>query len=626
VRYQDDRGERSAKARVLTLAVILLLGVVALRLFHLQILQAERLREISDNNRIRTEYIPALRGRILDRNGEVLADNTPSFTAVLDPLLSDYRESPEKLDATVRALSALLGIDAERAIAKVEARMYRAPLGVRIKGNLTDREVAGIEEAAADLPGVRVEARPQRRYPNATLAAHLLGTVGEVTERELRESPGRYRVGDFVGRTGVEARYDDVLRGKDGVRQTQVDALGRRVGLFGGIEKIPPRAGRDLKLALDLDLQRFVEQALAQYPRGCAVVVDVTDGGVLALASRPSFDPNLFARGLTPQEWRELGEDSGHPLLNRCIQARYPPGSTFKLLTAMAALEEGVVDPADRPVNCVGYYVLGNRKYGCWKVGGHGRVDMNQAIAQSCSSYFFHLGKLLGVEGVSRWAFRLGFPGKTGVDLPGESECFAPDSDWYDERYGPGGWTQGLALNLAIGQGELLATPLKLVTLAMAIGGRGRWPTPRVVLDAPVKWNSWDISQSTLDVVRRGMFEVVQGKRGSGRQAFVPGIAVGGKTGTAQNPHGDDHSIFVGFAPWDDPVVAVAVYLENAGHGGQHAAPLAGEILRFYFGRPVADTEPVPGVEAADEAESAATGAGPEEPRPGALRTVGGAE
>jgi penicillin-binding protein 2 len=432
---------------------------------------------------------------------------------------------------------------------------------------------------------VRIEARPQRRYPNGEMACHLLGTVGEVTEEEIRERGVEYKAGDFAGRRGVEKEYESHLRGQDGRRQTQVDALGRKVGLFGGIEKVPATPGLDLRLTLDIELQRFVEDTLSAYSRGAVVVVDVKSGGVLALASAPAFDPNAFSRGLTHDEWKSLEMDDRFPLINRCTQATYPPGSTFKLLTAIAALEEGVITPEEKPVNCVGYYVLGVRRFGCWKKSGHGRLDMNQALAQSCSSYFYHLGRLLGVERLTSWAKRLGFMSPTGIDLPVERRNFVPGAEWYDQKYGPGGWTQGLALNLAIGQGELLATPLKLSTLAMALAGSGRWIPPHVTGASLGEEKFWEVSQRTIDVVRAGMFQTVQGEHGSGRLAAVDGVTVGGKTGTAQNPHGDDHSIFIGFAPWDNPQVAISVYLENAGHGGRRAAPLAGAVLDFYFHR-----------------------------------------
>jgi penicillin-binding protein 2 len=583
VRRRYERGDRREKTAVLMLAVALVLAVVTVRLVHLQVIQAERLKEISNNNRLRTDTIPALRGRILDREGRVLADNMPSYCLILDTLISEYRESPGSLAGTIYALSLLLGEDVDRLRKTVEEGWFRSPLGVRLESGLTDREVAAVEENARRLPGVRIEARPRRSYPNGELACHLLGTVGEVTEDEVGSGSAKYKAGDFAGRRGVEREYESTLRGTDGWRQTQVDALGRKVGLFGGMDMERAKPGQDLSLSLDLDLQRFVEDTLRAFPRGAVAVADMKTGGILAMASRPSFDPNAFSRGLTRAQWRALEADESYPLLDRCTQATYPPGSTFKLVTAIATLEEGLISPKDRPVFCGGYYVLGDRRYGCWKQTGHGRLDMTEAIAQSCSSYFYHLGRMLGVERICRWAKRLGFDKPTEIDLPVERQSFVPGPDWYDEKYGKNGWGPGLALNLAIGQGELLATPLKLMTLAMAVGGRGRWPAPHVCAGAAPEWRSWDISQSAIDVVRAGMYEVVQGEHGTGRRAAVKGIAVGGKTGTAQNPHGEDHSIFVGFAPFEDPEIAIVVYLENAGHGGQNAAPLAGSVMRYYF-------------------------------------------
>lgn len=602
------------------LAVAVVLAVVIVRLVHLQVIQAERLREVSDNNRLRTETIPALRGRILDREGRVLADNRPSYCLILDTLISEYRESPGNLAGTVYLLASLLGKDVDRYRKSIEEGWFRSPLGVRLESGLTDREVAIVEENSRRLPGVRIEARPRRSYPNGELACHLLGTVGEVTEEEINGGPdSKYRSGDFVGRRGVEREYESTLRGVDGWRQTQVDALGRKVGLLGGMQSERAEPGQDLSLTLDLELQRFVEDTLSAYRRGAVAVVDMKTGGILAMASRPAFDPNSFAQGLTRAQWRSLEADENYPLLDRCTQATYPPGSTFKLVTAIGTLEDGLMSPKDKPVFCGGYYVLGDRRYGCWKETGHGRLNMTEAIAQSCSSYFYNLGRLLGVERLSYWAQRLGFDRPTDIDLPVERCSFVPTPEWYDNKYGKRGWGPGLALNLAIGQGELLATPLKLLTLGMAIGGRGRWPAPHVIAGPPAEWRSWDISQSTLDVVREGMYAVVQGEHGTGRRAAVKGVAVGGKTGTAQNPHGEDHAIFVGFAPFDDPDIAIVVYLENAGHGGQYAAPLAGSVLRYCF-----ETHGA-GLASADSSPAIPAGAGEPEPYadPGRLFLAG---
>ncbi len=585
-----ERGNREAKASILLIALALILVVVTIRLLHLQVVKSDRLREISENNRLRTEAIPALRGRLLDRNGKVLADNTPSFSVVVDPLISEYRKHPEKLEATAEALARLIEEDPARLLETVKEKAFKSPLGVKLAGNLKPYEIAAIEESSSRLPGVRIEVRPRRHYPHKELACHLLGTVGEVAGDEIGgDSDTGYVAGDFVGRRGIERQYETHLRGEDGRRQTQVDALGRRSGLYGGLEKEPALPGEDLHLTLDLELQRFVEDTLSAYRRGAVVVIEMETGGVLAMASMPPFDPNAFSRGLTRDEWKGLENDEDYPLINRCTQARYPPGSTFKLLTAIAALEEGLISPEEKPVYCGGYYVLGNRRFGCWKETGHGRLGMREAIAQSCSSYFFNLGRLIGVEKLCSWAKHLGLDDVTGIDLPAEMDNFAPDTEWFDSRYGVDGWGPGLALNLAIGQGELLVTPLKLATIAMAVGGRGRWPIPHVVEGPPAGWGEWYISRSALEVVREGMFRCVQGEHGTGRLAAVEGVTVGGKTGTAQNPHGGDHSIFIGFAPWSKPTVALAVYLENAGHGGREAAPLAGAVLNHYFDRLAGD-------------------------------------
>ena len=583
--HRDATGEKSTKAHTLLVLALLALALVTGRLFHLQVIQAENLRKASENNRLRSEHVPALRGRILDREGRVLADNRPSFWCMIDPLASEYLKDPAELDRTLDALSILLGEDREWLANKVERERFSAPLGLTLKGDLSDLEVASIEERSGELPGVWIEAKPIRHYPHGTLAAHVLGCVGEVTAEEVGGAKkGGYKPGDFIGRGGIEEQMEPHLRGVNGRKCAEVNALGIRVDPASSEERAA-EPGEDLVLALDLDLQRWVERELNAYPAGAVVVVRIDDGGMVAMASNPSFDPNKFARGLSRQEWKALEGDKLCPLINRCVQATYPPGSTFKLVTALAALEEGVVSPDDRPVNCPGFYILGNRRYGCWKEMGHGRLSLIQAIAQSCDCYFYHLGRELGVERLSAWMVKLGLDTPTGVDLPVEKRSFVPDPAWYDKRYGERGWTEGLALNLAIGQGELLTTPLKLATVAMAIGGSGRWRTPHLTRDATsAGFGTWDVSDETLGLIRRGMLEVVQGEKGSGRRAAVPGINVGGKTGTVQNPHGEDHSVFIGFAPWPSPEIAISVFLENSGHGGEKAAPLAGRVLGYYFG------------------------------------------
>jgi penicillin-binding protein 2 len=582
---RDATGEKSTKANTLLVLALLVLALVTGRLFHLQVIQAEELRKASENNRLRSEHVPALRGRILDREGRVLADNRPSFWCMMDPLAPEYLEDPAELDRTLDALAVLLGEDREWLANKVERERFSSPLGMTLKGDLSDLEVASIEERSSELPGVWIEAKPIRRYPHGKLAAHLLGCVGEVTAEEVGGAgKGGYKPGDFIGRGGIEEQMEGHLRGVNGRKCAEVNALGIRVDPASSEERAA-EPGEDLVLALDLDVQSWVERELKAFPAGAVVVVRIDDGGIVAMASKPSFDPNKFARGLSRQEWKALEGDKLCPLINRCVQATYPPGSTFKLVTAAAALEEGVISPDDRPVNCPGFYILGNRRYGCWKETGHGRLDLIQAVAQSCDCYFYHLGRELGVERLSAWMVKLGLDTPTGVDLPVEKRSFVPDPEWYDKRYGERGWTEGLALNLAIGQGELLTTPLKLATVAMAVGGSGRWPVPHLTRDAAsADFGTWDVSEETLDLLRRAMLEVVQGEKGSGRRAAVPGINVGGKTGTVQNPHGEDHSVFIGFAPWPSPEIAISVFLENSGHGGEKAAPLAGRVLGYYFG------------------------------------------
>lgn len=605
-----SRDVRARRARELYFWIGLVVTALLLRLGSLQLAEGKFFRELSQNNRIRNEVIRAERGRILDRAGVVLADNFPSSRLTLhvdDPL---FRKEPERRGLTLAALAEILDStpeDLERRLARARDRGERP---AQLARNLTFEQVSRVEERLDRLTGVSVEVLPVRRYPGGTLACHTLGHLGEVHESEL-DVGGPYRLGDQVGRVGIERQYEDQLRGTHGEAYVEVDALGRRSHFFPELPSRDAVPGHDIVLTLDARLQRAAETALREMriqhpstdadrvtpPASSLVALDPRTGEVLALASYPVFDPNQFVRGLTFEEWRALDEPS-LPLLHRAIQSSYPPASTFKPAVALAGLRRSLVSAEKHfPKPCWGHYVFGNRAFRCWKSGGHGDLDLMDAIAQSCDVYFYQLGIALGIEGIADFGVEAGLGGRTGIDLPQERRGLVPTLEWYDERYGAGGIGGGAALNLSIGQGELLMSPLALAQFyaAMANGGlRLRPHLLREVRDAggtlvrhaaEESWLDGELPSSPADlaVVRAALERVVMHERGTGKRARVDGIAVAGKTGTGQNPHGEDHATFAAYAPAEDPQIVVTVMAENAGGGGAVAAPAAGAVLRAFF-------------------------------------------
>jgi len=582
------------RERTLSILVVGIFALVLLRLFTLQVLQGSKYRELSEENRIRVEVLTAPRGEIRDRKGRLLADCVPSFTVTLDPFDKVYTRDPARLDSTLQALAPILGVDAASLRDKIRKERKVSFLPIRLRRNVEKRSVAFVSEHLDRLPGVQVESEPLRRYPLGLMASHLLGYVGEISDKELLDPVySNYLSGDLIGRMGIERGYEKLLRGVDGKRFVEVNALGRKGEFLGEKHPILPTRGTDLTLTIDLDVQRAAEEAFEPGARGAVVALDPRNGDVLALASKPNYDPNEFSMGITQERWSELSSGGNYPLFNRAIQAAYPPGSTIKPFTALAGLENGVMTPGTFfAQSCTGEFRFGTRLFGCWKHEGHGSLSMHNAIVRSCDVYFYQLGIRIGLERLSAFMSKLTLSDKTGIDLPQERRGLYPDPAWYDKRFGAGRWSRGIILNLAIGQGEVILTPVKLAQIAAFIANGGTLWKPHLIrsVGSTAAAASGDsigqyvaLDARSLAAVRSAMASVVSDPQGTGGQARLDSISVAGKTGTAQNPHGKDHALFICFAPVDAPRIAVAVLVENAGHGSTAAAPIARKVLQSFF-------------------------------------------
>ena len=578
--------------------VISVFGAMAARLYSLQVGQADRWSSLSENNRIRLQRIPPTRGLVLDANGDPLVDNRPAYDVVIVP------EDTDDLAATLERASTLLDLPPTRIdTLKRAARNRPAYEGLIVYRDVDWPTVVALETRQLELPGLSLEVGPLRTYPFGDLASHLLGYVGEVSASDL-ENDGTYRMGDLIGKFGAERAWESYLRGEAGGQQIEVDSLGRRLRV---LSRVPETRGNSLVLTIDRRLQQFTEQLL-EGREGAIVALRPSTGEVLAMASRPSFDPNQFARGIRQEEWKALTSGRLDPLSNRALQGQYPPGSTFKIITAAAALEEGIVTPFSR-LYCGGSYRFGKRSYRCWKRGGHGWMNLHDALVHSCDVYFYQLGKQLGVDTIAEYARRFGLGQRTGIALSNEKPGLIPTSDWKKRRFNER-WYAGETLSVAIGQGYVLTTPLQMANVIAMVANGGARYRPQYVsrVEAPhgevIERLEPDLigeaglRRSTLHQIREALRDVVGARRGTGKRAKLPTIDVGGKTGTAQvfkmgrktvktehmARHLRDHAWFVAFAPVDDPEIAISVVIEHAGKGGgATAAPLARDLADFYF-------------------------------------------
>jgi penicillin-binding protein 2 len=583
--YEDLRLVQSRLAVVQALVVGLLL-LLMIQFWNLQVVRARHFRDLAENNRSRLVTLAAPRGALLDRKGEVLVGNRPAFNVLLTA------DHVDDLDRVVRRLARTLGMGEASIRERLARRQPYRPVVVKADASLA--EVAALEARRLELPEASVEVVPLRSYPLASAAAHALGRVGEVTERQL-EVPEFEGVapGSLVGQAGVESRYNRDLMGKDGYRRVIV-SRGLEVQ---EAERQAPEDGPSLTLSLDASLQAAVEKAFAGRA-GSAVALDPETGEILAMTSTPAYDPNEFTMGVEPSLWASLSGDPETPLMNRVIQGVYAPGSTFKIVTATAALEEGVITP-QTTFYCPGYLAVYGTVFRCASKGGHGVVDLHRAIAQSCNVFFYQVGIRLEIGRIAAWAKRMGLGAPTGVDLPYEATGLMPSPEW-KLRVFKTPWYAGETVSVAIGQGQVSATPLQMARLAAIIANGGRLVQPHLVRSAggrPVPAEPpkpLGIRPETIELVKEGMRAVVAG--GTGWRARLSTVEVCGKTGSAQvvaksrlerTPHEEallPHGWFLAFAPADHPKIALAVLVEHGGSGGESAAPVARAILAHYFG------------------------------------------
>ena len=561
-----------------------LLLALAVRLWQIQILQGEYFLRLAEENRIRITSIVAPRGLIKDRHGRPLILNRAAFTVYLLP--TELRDSAQVIPEVARKLGMTPAEVSDKLAAAAQERPFDPVL---LRRDVPKEAIAALEENRMDLPGVLVQVEPVRDYLHGALAAHLLGYLGEVDDRALATLRGQgYEAGELIGKDGVERIYDRYLKGRNGQIQAEVDAQGRPLRQ---LAKIPPSPGNTVTLGIDLDVQQAAEDALGSRV-GAVVAMDPNDGTIVALVSHPAFNPNLFATGITAPAWTRLLRDPLQPLLDRATQGGYPMGSVFKIVTATAALELGLVQPGTR-FFCPGFYTLGNRVFHDHEA--HGSLNFLEGIAQSCNVVFWTLARPVGPDALARYAKMYGLGQTTGIDLVQESAGIVPDPDW-KLRVWKEAWYPGDTLNSAVGQGFMLATPIQVARLVAAVANGGRLVTPHIVTEitspqgqallrvAPPPARTIQVYPQTLAVLQAGLVAVVT--HGTAASIQMPGLAVAGKTGTAENPHGRPHAWFAGYAPVKDPQLVVVALVENAGYGAEFAAPIVQRVLRVAFGLP----------------------------------------
>jgi penicillin-binding protein 2 len=580
MRTDDNFGSRR-RSFVISTVVVAMLALVTYKLITLQFFEFDSFRSQAEQNSIRRIAREPMRGLIYDRDMKVLVGNNPSYTLTVTPF--EFRWS------ALATLQKLFGIDSHLVRYRISQEGQNSFEPVKIMRDMSFDMISILEENRAALPGVSYIVESRREYYNVPRLAHLLGNIKEISPAVLKRLGNYYRPGDVVGANGVEAYYEPVLRGNKGFGFYTVNSHGKVVESFEhGQSDIPASEGADIVLSIDIGLQQYLE-TLMKHRRGAAVVLDPNNGEVLACTSNPDYDPRELSGRIPFDVWNRLNTDESKPLYNRWAMAAYPPGSTFKMMIAAAALQEGIIDESST-ISCPGYYTLAGVTFKCH--GAHGNVNVIRAIEYSCNVFFYKLIFKLGFENWSRYGSLFHFGRRTGIDISNESTGVLPSEEYYNKRYGKR-WNKGYLVSLGIGQGEVNTTPLQMAAYTATIANGGTYYRPHVVRsvidrahgglrDVPIVSQKLPISSRVWSIIQTGMYRVVNGS-GTGYAARVGGISVAGKTGTAQNPHGRDHAWFVAYAPLKNPKIALAMLVENGGYGGDAAAPMAGAIMRYFF-------------------------------------------
>jgi penicillin-binding protein 2 len=586
---QNDKRIPQGRLAVASYIVVAVIAVLLLGFWKLQILDSDRYAQLAERNRVRSIPIIAPRGSMLDREGRVLVNNYPSFSVLLlrdDPAAVE-RLLPQVADGLSMTLDDIhQEVDAAKAMPKFQP--------IVIKPEASPADIAFIESHRADIPVLEMLMVHRRRYPRDGFLAHVSGYVGEVSAQQIEDSDSKLRPGDIVGKTGLERQYNETLMGTDGMRRVIVNSIGREVGRLEQQDAIP---GKPIKLTIDYDLQVAAEAAL-NGRKGAVVVLDPRTGEILAMVSRPAYDPNNFAIRISRDQWTQLNEDPDRPLLNRAIQAQLAPGSVFKIIMATAMLESKVI-PDNFTVFCPGYASFYGRTFHCWDKKGHGMVGLHDAIVHSCDVFFYTVGKALGIDRISYYAMKLGLGQRTGIDLPSEETGMIPSEEW-KQRVFHQKWYAGETISVSIGQGAVTTTPLQLARTIGGIATGGIFKKPHLLMtNQPVPEVDFPLQENTVEQVTQGMYGVVN-EGGTAGLVKLQGVEFCGKTGSAQvisnegkqragrSSELNDNAWFVGYAPRRNPEIVVSVLVQGGQHGASAAAPVARDIIKAYYDKKAA--------------------------------------
>jgi penicillin-binding protein 2 len=574
--------------------LVLCMAILFMRLFDLQILKGEEMRKASEQNRVRIKKIVAPRGTMFDKNGEILGDTRPSFNLYI------VREDIKDFSQTIDGIVNLLELDREDIILKIkDSRDFPSSFPVKLQSDMSLDQVAKVEANKFYLPGVSIQIEPKRNYPYGTMLAHVLGYVSEVSSEEMKRPEFKsYSPGDAIGKFGLERTYEKYLRGIDGEKRVEVDASGREVRVLDVLE---PISGHSLYLNIDMKVQEAVEKAYDDKDgkpsrNGGTVIADPRTGGVIALVSRPAFDPNELTSG-SREYWKRIATDTAHPLQNRAIQGRFPPGSTFKPLVALAALEKGQINE-HTSFSCGGGFSYGGHYFKCWQKRGHGSVAVHKAITESCDVFFYNTGLRIGVDSIHEMAEKIGITKLTGIDLPGEKSGLVPSTQWKMKTFHEK-WYEGETVSVAIGQGAVWLTPIDLMQLASFMANEGTTFKPQIVNRIvspegkvvkkfePVMASDVKLKKENITTVKEGMRAVVNEPSGTAKGSRLENVVMSGKTGSAQSgTGGGDHAWFIAFAPYDSPSAAMGILVEHGLHGASAAAPIAKIAAEAIFNSP----------------------------------------